>query len=101
MEDKMWLADYLKAYDELLHRAYKEQTPGGKFAEDCRELKQGMSSIQLVMTSIFELVGTYKILFEEAERWGETRDCRHAAWARTAEMLQQLEDESVKRTLPN
>lgn len=101
MENKLWLADYLKAYDDLLYRAYKEQTPGEKFAEDCRELKQGMSSIQLVMASIFELVGTYKILHDEAERWGETRDCRHAAWAQTAEMLQKLEEDSVKRVLPN
>jgi hypothetical protein len=101
MEDKMWLADYLKAYDELLYGAYKEKTPGDQFAADCRELKQGMSSIQVVMASIFELVGTFKILHEEAERWGETRDCRHVAWQKTAEMLRQLEEEQIQRRLAN
>ncbi len=101
MEDKMWLANYLKAYDDLLYRAYKEQVPGDQFAADCRELKQGMSSLQLVMASIFELVGTYKILQEEAERWGETRDCRHVAWQMAAEMLQRLEAEPIKRRMPN
>lgn len=101
MEDKMWLADYLKAYDELLYRAYKEKVPGEQFAADARELKQGMSSKQLVMASIFELVGTYKILEEEAERWGETRDCRHVAWELTAEMLQRLEAQPIERRLAN
>ncbi len=101
MEDKMWLADYLKAYDDLLYRAYKEQTPGDQLNRDCRELKQGMSSSQLVLASIFELVGTYKILHEEAERWGETRDCRHAAWEMTAVMLQKLEDETIRRRMAN
>ncbi len=101
MEDKMWLADYLKAYDELLYRAYKEKRPGDQVARDCRDLKQGMSSSQLVMASIFELVGTYKILHEEAERWGETRDCRHAAWEMTAEMLRKLDGETVRRRMAN
>ena len=70
MDDKTWLADYLKDYDDLLYKAYKEQTSSEQFTADCRALKEGMSSKQLVMASIFELMGTFKILQEEAERWG-------------------------------
>ena len=96
-----WLADYLKSYDDLLYRAYRDQTPGDQFAADCRELKQGMSSIQIVMTAIFELMGTYKILQEEAERWGDTKACRQIAWEQALAALQKLEAEPVIHRLTN
>ena len=101
INNETWLADYLRSYDELLYRAYREQTPGDKFAADCRELKQGMSSVQLVMTAIFELMGTLKILQEEAERWGDTKACRQIAWQLALETLQKLEAEPVKPRLAN
>lgn len=101
VNDKTWLADYLKSYDDLLYQAYKDQTPGDQFAADCRELKQGMSSIQLVMTAIFELMGTFKILHEEVERWGDTKACRQIAWELALDALQKLETEPVSRRMAN
>ena len=101
MQDEMWLSNYLQAYDDLLFRAYRDKIPGDRFTADVRELKEGLTHPQLIMASIFELVGTLKILQEEAERWGETRDCRHAAWEIAAEMLQKLESEPIRRRLPN
>lgn len=96
-----WLADYLKTYDDLLYKAYRDQTSGEQFTADFRELKQGMSTPQLVMASIFELMGTYKILREEAERWGDTKACRQIAWEVALEAIQKLEAEPIKRRLAN
>ena len=101
MQDEMWLANYLLAYDDLLYRAYSDKTSGEQFAADCRALKQGMTSKQLLMASIFESMGTFKILHEEAERWGETRQCRQAAWEIAVEMLQRLEAVPIRGPLPN
>ena len=101
INSETWLADYLKSYDDLLYKAYRDQTPGDQFAADCRELKQGMSSMQLVMTAIFEMMGTYKILQEEAERWKDTKACRQIAWELALEALQKLEAEPVIHPLAN
>ena len=101
VNSETWLADYLKNYDDLLYRAYRDQTPGDKFAADCRELKQGMSSMQMVTIAIFEMMGTYKILLEEAERWGDTKACRQIAWELALEALQKLESEKIKPRMTN
>ncbi len=101
VNSETWLADYLSSYDELLYKAYRDQTPGDQFAADCRELKQGMSSMQMVMIGIFEMMGTYKILQEDAERWGDTKACRQIAWELALEALQKLESEPIKRRLAN
>ncbi len=101
MEDKMWLANYLKAYDELLYESHKEKRSGQEFAAGCRELKKEMDSKQLIMTSIFELMGTFKVLHEDATRWGDTMACRQLAWEVALEALVRLENETAKSSAIN
>ena len=101
MQDEMWLANYLQAYDDLLFRAYRDKIPGDQFTADCRVLKQGLTHPQMIMASIFELAGTFKILHEDAERWGDTRECRQVAWEMVLEMFQRLQAAPIRRPPPN
>ncbi len=99
--DKMWLAEYLKSYDDLLYKAYKEEIPGEEFKAGCRALKDGMTRMQLVMVGVFEMMSTFKILHEEADRWADSEACRQIAWEIALEALQKLEAEPIAGPLAN
>ncbi len=101
MDDKTWLADYLKAYDELLYESYRERRTGEEFAAGCRELKSEMSSKQLIMASIFELMGTFKVLHDDSKHWGDAKRSRQVAWEVALEALMRLEVEQLEKSALN
>ncbi len=99
--EMMWLAEYLKSYDDLLYKAYKEEIPGEEFKEGCRALKDGMTRMQLVMVGVFEMMSTFKILHEKADRWADSKACRQIAWETALDALQKLEAEPIERPVAN